>query len=560
MRWLFLFIIIPQYKNFKKIYMLLFFYSYIGGIILIRLATCFSGIGAMEYALKRMGINYKIVFACDNGEIKPFSKSISDDINEMQNIIKELYVIVANIKDKTYKIEFENNLQHITLLLNNLLKCVDNIFNDEILIVKKILIKIGLMKNIKSSFKKKNDFTLNNILVLENNKIKQKICALNFSFKILNIYRQDNDVSMLEKDDATFISKNNIDWKAIQVELAELKNYIEKIEAYKIKKNIRDIYERLNMMYEKIFTIATKEKISTLSYDTKKAYIDNLYRLSGHQNKVKESYMANYKIDERHFHYDINFLDGNEYKNKVDLFVGGSPCQSFSSIGKQRGLEDTRGTLFYEYARLIKEIQPKVFIYENVRGIINHNNGETWKTILNVFTKLNYTWSFQILNAKDYGIPQSRNRVFVIGFRNDLKLSQEFIFPSPIELKCTMKDLLEDNVLTKYYLSEKLRKYVLSSGTKNYQSKPEVDLNIAKTLIKTLYKMHRANIDNYVTQNGKLRRLTPRECLRLMGFDDNFKIIVNDTSMYQQVGNSIVVDVLIHIMNSILKAYPELNS
>src|SRR5699024_11735121 len=90
--------------------------------------------------------------------------------------------------------------------------------------------------------------------------------------------------------------------------------------------------------------------------------------------------MANYNIDPKHFHWNASFLDGRQYHNQVDLFVGGSPCQSFSLDGKQRGLEDTRGTLFYEFARLVKEIQPKVFIYENVKAVLSNDDGNTWRT------------------------------------------------------------------------------------------------------------------------------------------------------------------------------------
>ena len=104
-----------------------------------------------------------------------------------------------------------------------------------------------------------------------------------------------------------------------------------------------------------------------------------------------------------------------------------------------------------------------------------------------------------------------------------------------------------------------MRKYVLSTGTKNFYSKPKTDLEVARPLLTTMHKMHRAGVDNYVTTDGRLRKLTPRECLRLMGFSDSFKIVVSDTSMYQQAGNSIVVDVLIHIMEQILKSYSELN-
>lgn len=233
-----------------------------------------------------------------------------------------------------------------------------------------------------------------------------------------------------------------------------------------------------------------------------------------------------------------------------------------------------------------------------------------------VFNELGYAFSWDVLNAKNYGIPQNRERLFVVGIRNDILLNEQFVFPEPIPLTKTMKDFLIDNApggyflpkkgvefvtleknlskkftqidgdiqlcqkknqqfnwhgdfvfqseeeaekkgipdLEKYFLSEKVRKYVLSSGTKNFYSKPAVDLDIARPLLTTMHKMHRAGVDNYVTTQGRLRKLTPRECLRLMGFSDSFKIVVSDTSMYQQAGNSIVVDVLISIMTSIITA------
>ena len=133
-----------------------------------------------------------------------------------------------------------------------------------------------------------------------------------------------------------------------------------------------------------------QEKIKKLSFDESKKLIDELYANTGKRNYMEESYIANYNIDKKNFHQDIRFIDGNYYKNKVDLLVGGSPCQSFSIIGKRGGFNDTRGTLFYEYARLIKECEPKVFIFENVKGILNHDKGKTWETIQNVFKELKY--------------------------------------------------------------------------------------------------------------------------------------------------------------------------
>ncbi len=317
---------------------------------------------------------------------------------------------------------------------------------------------------------------------------------------------------------------------------------------------------------------------------------------------VKKNFFANYKISEDRWYDDVKDIDGRKYYNSVDLLVGGSPCQSFSLVGKRRGLEDARGSLFYEFARLIKEVQPESFIFENVKGLLSHDGGNTWEVIKNSFEELGYAYKADILNARDYGVPQNRERLFVVGFKNR---TRKFEFPKPVKLKIDMQDLLEDNpnpkyylpdkgvdfvtnpknlqkrytqingkialcekanqqfnwhgdfifvpkgkVDDKYYLSKKVSEYVLATGTKNYYSKPKTDLKIARPLLATMAKMHRAGVDNYITREGKLRKLTPRECLRLMGFDDSFKITVSDTQMYKQAGNSIVVDVLMYILKS----------
>jgi DNA (cytosine-5)-methyltransferase 1 len=316
----------------------------------------------------------------------------------------------------------------------------------------------------------------------------------------------------------------------------------------------------------------------------------------------KQSYLANYDIKEENWIEDIKDVKGKKFKGKVDLFVGGSPCQSFSMVGRRKGLEDPRGLLIYQFVRLVKEIQPKIFIYENVKGLLNHGQSETWKTLKKALDKTKYKIYVKVLNAKDYGIPQNRERMFVIGFKKETP----FEFPKPVELKLAMQDFLEDNpqskyflpekgiafvtredmlkksytqingeialcqtrnqqfnwhgdfimefpknaVDKKYFLSDKVKKYVVSSGTKSFYSKPETDLKVARPLLATMAKMHRAGIDNYITKGGKIRKLTPRECLRLMGFDDRFKIVVSDTQAYKQAGNAIVVDVLIHLLRS----------
>lgn len=317
----------------------------------------------------------------------------------------------------------------------------------------------------------------------------------------------------------------------------------------------------------------------------KKKYVDDLYsNNSKKQNYVKKSYLANYgnEISEDDFHLDINLLDGTDYKNKVDLLVGGSPCQSFSTVGFKGGLGDARGTLFYEYARIVKEVKPKVFIYENVRGLITHDKGNTWNIIKGIFKSLNYNISEpQVLNAVDFGIPQNRRRVFVIGIRNDIKVKRNFEYPQPIKLKYSMKQFLESSceygnfmydkkgsikikeskfdpsrVDDKYVLSNLVRKYVLTPGTKTFKTSTKYDLDVARTILSTMGNRHRAGVDNYMTDKGgedKLRMLTEREALRLMGYGDNFKIVVSRAQMYKQAGNSIVVDVMLAIVKEIIK-------
>ena len=333
----------------------------------------------------------------------------------------------------------------------------------------------------------------------------------------------------------------------------------------------------------------------------------------------KKSYFANYEINEEDWFTDVRDFDASKYKGQVDFVIGGAPCQAFSMVGHRLGFEDARGTLFYEFARVIKETQPKLFLFENVKGLLNHDNHRTWKIMHSIFEELGYDVKFRVLNSKDYGIPQHRERVFCLGFQK----KTHFEYPAPIPLEYRMYDFLEDYIDTKYflrekgvkfvtshknrekcytqingdiqlcqkrnqqfnwhgdfvyhpvasnedfeegfdefvfdvkdveekyYLSDKVAKYVLAGGTKNFKTSTETDLEVARPLLHSMHKMHRAGVDNYVTHKGRIRKLTPRECLRLMGFKDSFKIVVADTAMYQEAGNSIVVDVLIAILKEL---------
>lgn len=580
---------------------------------MIRLATVFSGIGAIEHALDRMGLEHEIVFACDNGDVDILSKKIDDNINDIQEEIKSLKEIVRNNIEK--EDEFSKQLKQCENKFKKVTKTIKEVqlneLNDKLL---KILEK-SLNKSTKNPKRKEYETMLKTIKKSEGNSENNSFEKMKVSLKILNDFSKDNNLKQI--DESKIKSSDELDWIAVIEEIDFVNEISEKNNFKKIQKDVKEVCEYLGMLRERINTLKIHNELDKLDYAEKKKYVDNLYAGKKEQNKVKKSYMANYDIAEENFHWNVSFLDGKQYKDKVDLFVGGSPCQSFSLVGKQRGLEDTRGTLFYEYARLVSEIRPKVFIYENVKAVLSNDEGRTWEVMKKVFTDLDYTWKQTVLNAKDFGIPQNRERIFVVGFRSDLKLNKKFKFPDPVKLDKKLQDFLIDNVsgkyylpkkgvdfvmdeknlnkrytqidgevslcqkknqqfnwhgdfvfveenkdmektmqdLEKYFLSEKVKKYVLASGTKGFYSKPEIDLEIARPLLTTMHKMHRAGVDNYVTTEGRIRKLTPRECLRLMGFCDSFKIVVSDTSMYQQAGNSIVVDVLIAIMTKILESY-----
>ena len=559
---------------------------------MIKLATVFSGIGAVEHALSRMDIDNEIIFACDNGDIDVFSKNIKPNMDEIE---ENIILLKSIINDET-----QSQDNYIKQLLD-MLELTEINFND----IKNDLDSSNIherkndIKNIISTILTTGDLnrsrlkhytTFSNELDSDISLTQLNLLLYQIILKISNDFKRDNSLDDLGNTNISFISSCGINWTEINEPLKVCYDELEKENGKKIIRAVQTLSKRVGQLHGKISSLQHLNKFKNLnSNEAKKKYVDNLYRGNEKRNKVKISYQSNYHCPNEHYHWDVTFLDGTYYKNQVDLFVGGSPCQSFSIMGKQHGLSDTRGTLFYEYIRLVEEIQPKVFIYENVRAVLTNDCGRTWEVMKDIFNQLNYNVFYikddepSILNAKDYGIPQNRKRLFVVGFRADLKLEKDFEFPKSLKLNKTMQDFLienapkgsfvpkhditfnEDNLkdsdennLEKYFLSEKIKKTVLSSGTKNFYSKPEIDLKIARPLVNSMHKMHRAGEDNYVTTNGKLRRLTPREALRLMGFSDDWKIVVSDTAMYQQAGNSIVVDVLINIIDEIIKSYPAL--
>ena len=264
-----------------------------------------------------------------------------------------------------------------------------------------------------------------------------------------------------------------------------------------------------------------------------------------------ESYKHN--ISDHIICEDINNIKPSDIPEH-DLLLAGFPCQPFSMMGKELGFSDYRGTLFFKILNILKYHldtygSPKIIVLENVKNLQTHDNGKTFKIMKESLEELGYTVNVDTLNSADYGVPQTRNRTYVVGIKD---LPGTFQFPRELPLEKTLQDLLENNVDKKYFLSDKILKTVMSTGTKNYYAKPEIDLPIARPLCATMAKMHRASQDNYVTDNGKIRRLTPRECARLQGFPDSFEIVVSDSQAYKQFGNAVTVNVSFQVANSIL--------
>lgn len=271
-----------------------------------------------------------------------------------------------------------------------------------------------------------------------------------------------------------------------------------------------------------------------------------------------ETYKANYSSEI--VLGDITAIPLEEIPD-CDVLIGGFPCQPFSMMGEQRGFDDARGTLFFRIAEVIRDKtqkgkKPRVIVLENVKALKTHDRGRTFSTIKRILEKdLGYKVYDEILNSADYGVPQTRNRTYFVCFAND---EVDFSFPKKEELKLSLQDLLEKKVDSKYFLSERILPTILSNGTGGYYSKSEIDLKVAHPLCATMAKMHRACQDNYVTQKGKIRRLTPRECARLQGFDDTFQIPVSDCQAYKQFGNAVTVNVSRVVALSVRKSLEQI--
>jgi DNA (cytosine-5)-methyltransferase 1 len=249
---------------------------------------------------------------------------------------------------------------------------------------------------------------------------------------------------------------------------------------------------------------------------------------------------------------DITKIDAKDIPDH-DILLGGFPCQPFSIIGDGNGFEDARGTLFFDVARILEEKKPKAFVLENVKQLKGHNQGQTLKRIMETIQRLGYYADFHVLNALNFGVPQKRERIFIVGFREP----KHFVWPKGGAPMKPLSEILEDNVSDFYYASEKIRNSRTEKRIGKQQHEEATIWHENKGGNVSAYPYScalRAGASySYLLVNGE-RRLTEREMFRLQGFPDSYKIVCNYQATRKQAGNSVAVPVVAAVMRSVLDA------
>lgn len=267
-----------------------------------------------------------------------------------------------------------------------------------------------------------------------------------------------------------------------------------------------------------------------------------------------KTYVANFG---EHPAGDITKIDAKTIPD-FDILLGGFPCQAFSIIGKKEGFaNETCGTLFFDIERILKEKCPPAFMLENVRNLTAHDGGNTFKIIKEHLEKLGYHVHAKVLNALDYGVPQKRERIIIVGFLDDI----DFSFPEPVldDEKKSLSDILEQNVDSKYYVRDTIRESRISRlKDKNYPKPYISHENMAGSITPHPYSsaLRAGASANYILINDE-RRPTEREMLRIQGFPDTYKVVVSYTKMKKQCGNSVAVPVIKAVANQMINALKE---
>lgn len=273
---------------------------------------------------------------------------------------------------------------------------------------------------------------------------------------------------------------------------------------------------------------------------------------------------------------DITKIDAKDIPD-FDIVCAGFPCQPFSLAGKRRGFEDTRGTLFFDVLRILKEKNPSAFFLENVAGLVNHDGGNTIQVIMDSLDEAGYYVTYKLLNAKDYGVPQNRLRWYCVGVRKDLTTEDRFIsynfYPEKCELKRTLKDIVdlkldEDEYKSSETAQKNIRKHL---DEKCSEMLSDGDVLLANNVRPSRTFFAKSGVSPCLTAKmgtggnnvpivvNTMRKLTEKECLQIMGFPKSYKIRKNHSQSYKQIGNSVIVPILIEIASRLTKFLNELN-
>ena len=313
----------------------------------------------------------------------------------------------------------------------------------------------------------------------------------------------------------------------------------------------------INKAYETIYNQSkdeglqtTRDMSDTNGNDVERATCIGYSEINKYADQIYQS-----KFPTHHNYGDITKINEKELPD-FDLFVGGFPCQAFSIAGKRGGFDDTRGTLFFDCARILKEKQPRNFILENVKGLLSHDNGRTFKTIINTLVELGYCVEWQVLNAKNFGVPQNRERVFIVGHLGGIP--ERKVFPitgssGQVAKKIKVAGTLETDGWEKRNESTRrvhsvdgLSPTIPTAQGGGVMNKIEV-IPYADGR-KGRSSMHAQRVPEIGNEIHSIRRLTPLECERLMGYPDGWTEGLSDTQRYKTLGNGIVSNVVAEVV------------
>lgn len=336
-----------------------------------------------------------------------------------------------------------------------------------------------------------------------------------------------------------------------------------------------------------------RRALDVINLDTNNSIFECIGFSEIDKNAIK-TYTSVYDTSNEVDYGDISTILDRHTLPNFDFLLGGFPCQSFSIVGHLKGFDDERGLLFFDIVKILKECKPKYVLLENVAHLVRHDNGNTFKVIRQHLEDLGYNIVYDVFNTKDYALPQSRRRVYIFATLEELPLGFEHEFTNEniskwfnqedtslnIQKYNSIFEVLSEVVDDKYYLSDKMKYYVLDAECGFVNDKDDINQTTARTLLATMHKMHRASVDNYYTETfikskGQvneslelsrteleklpIRKLTPEECFMLQGFPRDFvekarSSKVSNMNLYKQAGNAVSVNVVYAIVKFLINS------